>query len=154
MFEPEFEAGDREAGDSGGLVEPLRMVLQNRGHMEMFCTQPLVVDFLSRRFNNGLPNLVGTNGVLNEENKMIYLAHGAALCRCMVINVQDKTEFMNFEHILDTLLSPCLMLQGVRPGEFNMTETSLSILPGAQFLAAGLVAMPDAYYWVPAMRMA
>ncbi|CAM9407845.1 unnamed protein product [Scytosiphon promiscuus] len=168
VFEPEVPTGY-----SRGSLGPLRMVLQERGHMETFCTQPLIVDFLTRRFTHGLPDLLDNKRVLSETSEMRALASGGPrsqeyeglsvsqrqredeLClgRSLIIDAKDRTDvfgFMGRSKVLDTLLSPCLMLQGVSGASAGR---SLSLLPGAQFLTAGLVAMPDAYYMVPAMRM-
>lgn len=154
VFEPEVKVGDPT-----GLLGPLRMVMQNRGHMETFCTQPLIVDFLNRRFGYCLPNLVGTKGLPSDKEELEDLAHGAAHCHSLVIDVQDKIGRRLLENVLgpgyvmDSLLSPCLMLQGVCPKQMYVGRTSLSVLPGIQFLTAGLVAIPDAYYRVPDVRM-
>lgn len=51
--------------------------------------------------------------------------------------------------LVDSLRSPRALLQGA-----NYRIHSLSCAPGAQFVLAGLVANPNDYYRVPAMRMA
>ncbi|CAN0095471.1 unnamed protein product [Scytosiphon promiscuus] len=170
VFEPEVPTGL-----SRGSLGPLRMVLQERGHMETFCTQPLIVDFLTRRFTRGLPDLLDTKSVLSDSRQVDALANRGArspeyeslsmsqrqredelrLERSLIIDVKDRiwdVWIMGEGEVLDTLLSPCRMLQGIEFGSSD-PRTSLSLLPGAQFLTAGLVAMPDAYYMVPAMRM-
>lgn len=159
VLEPEVEAGDAR-----GLLGPLWMVHQSREHMETFCGQPLIVDFLSRRFAYGLPDLLGPTCRSVPEGRS--LVHGAAHCPCLVIDVQDKLtlydtylfkpKILDPGHILDSLLSPCAMLQGVDTSIDDMHYmhgVSLSVLAGAQFLTAGLVAMPEAYYRVPDLRM-
>lgn len=180
IFEPEVSSAD-----SRGLLGPLAMVLQDRGHMETFCTQPLVVDFLTRRFTHGLPDLLDTKRILSDRNEVGILASGSAsfrecyglsesqhqkedqrrLDRSLIVHLQDKLEiksFMGRNAILGTLLSPCSALQGVHFFRYAQTAqvggsfsvpTALTFLPGLQFLTAGLVAKPDAYYRVPAMRM-
>ncbi|CAM9247314.1 unnamed protein product [Scytosiphon promiscuus] len=170
VFEPEVPTGY-----SRGSPGPLRMMLQERGHMETFCTQPLIVDFLTRRFTHGLPDLLDTKRVLSDDREVDALAIGGIrspeyeslsesqrqredelrLERSLIIDAEDRSIFVDLmgkNNVLDMLLSPCRMLQGVRFNSDNPL-TSLSLLPGAQFLTAGLVAMPDAYYMVPAMRM-
>ncbi|CAM9247466.1 unnamed protein product [Scytosiphon promiscuus] len=170
VFEPEVSTGY-----SRGFLGPLRMVLQERGQMETFCTQPLIVDFLTRRFTHGLPDLLDTEHILGDPSEVDALASGGArsgeyfslslsqqdredeLCldRSLTIDARDRNidgHVMGESKVLDTLLSPCRMLQGVSWNSVN-PQRGLSLLPGAQFLTAGLVAMPDAYYMVPAMRM-
>lgn len=155
VFEPEVEAGDAR-----GRRGPMWMVLQSRGHMETFCAQPLIVDFLTRRFTHGLPSVVGMQGVPTESEEILDLVNGAAHGLSLAIDVQDKLTLGSLEisldpgYILETILSPCLMLQGWSLGSAGGAQTSLSVFPELQFLTAGLVYMPDAYYRVPAMRMA
>lgn len=45
------------------------------------------------------------------------------------------------------------MLQGANCDGLWSTAVALTVLPGGQFTVAGLAAMPDQYYRVPAMRM-
>ncbi|CAM9407917.1 unnamed protein product [Scytosiphon promiscuus] len=168
VFEPEVPTEY-----SRGFLGPLWMVMQERGHMETFCTQPIIVDFLTRRFTHGLPDLLDTKHILSDHREVFALANEAArrpeyyslsesqqeredelhLDRSLVIDVQDRSRIVLMERrVLDTLLSPCGMLQGVICSSF-IQPRGLSLLPGTQFVTAGLVAMPDAYYMVPAMRM-
>lgn len=153
VFEPEVKEGDAR-----GLLGPLWMVLQSRGHMETFCAQPLIVDYLSRRFSHGLGNLVGTKGLTSDHLELEELVHGAAHSHALGMDVHDEIYLGGYgyavgpTYILKTLFtSPCIMLQGVN--NEHASRTSLSVLPGVQFLTAGLVAVPEAYYRVPAMRM-
>ena len=77
--------------------------------------------------------------------------------QCLLLDFRDRLStpapFLLFGtgKILDALLSPCLILQGANLGCFGLPE--LTPAPGAQFVVAGLVAMPDQYYRVPAMRL-
>ena len=166
LFEPEVDVEDAR-----GFQGPLWMVLQSREHMETYCSQPLIVNFLVRRYACGLPNLVGTKELPNQRQELIELAHGAASAcdsrtgmdkrsreRCLVLDVQDKlsgagTRILNEGLILRSILSPCIMLQGLDPDRQSLRKSSLSVLPGAQFLTAGVAAKPDAYYRVPDVRM-
>lgn len=66
------------------------MVLRSRAHMEMYCPQPIIVDFLMRRFTHGLHSLAGTGGLPTEKEKFHDLAHGAANCAQLVLDVKDK----------------------------------------------------------------
>ena len=171
VFEPEVKRDDAR-----GLLGPLPMICQGRGHMETFCTRPLIVDFLWRRFTHGIPDLLDTKGVLDDAEEIEMLAGGSIvsneyyllteeqkkieddlrLANSLGIEFKDrlawKEPIQGRAGIFGALLSPCIMLQGVDLKDFSMT--SLSVLPGAQFILAGLAAMPDAFYRVPAMRMA
>lgn len=172
LFEPSILADGAREG-----LGPLRMILQNRGHTETFGTQPLVVDFLSLRFANCLPDLLDTKNVLGDDkgvellgNEKLHLFREPSdletereelisVARCLAIDARDRLDeswqqrwsILAEGHILDTLRSPCTMLQGVT--SIRSKATSLSVLPGAQFVVAGLVAVPDAYFRVPVMRM-
>lgn len=152
VFEPEVEAGDAR-----GFPGPLWMLHQSRRHMETFCGQPLIVEFLARRFTYGLPHLLGN---ITSAPDLPSLVHGAAHCPCLVIDVKDKfsltyAEILGPGHILDSLFSPCFMLQGVENSTYegSLKVFSLSVLPGVQFLTAGLVAKPEAYYGIPELRV-
>lgn len=177
VFEPEVEAGDAKR-----LLGPLWMVMQSRRNMETFCTQPIIVDFLTRRFTHGLPNIldakpVGYDPKYPSMTQSDHLARADAPSRnysslsearrkledrkrrerCLVIDVRDKMTLGGRDWhggATNMLLCPGQMLQGINPRGGDVWSTSLSILPGGQFLSAGLAAMPDAFYRVPAMRMA
>ncbi|CAN0212826.1 unnamed protein product [Ectocarpus sp. 6 AP-2014] len=176
VFEPELS---RE--DARGLPGPLRLALQERQHVQTFCTQPLLTDFLSRRFTYGLPGLRDTQNILGDRRELTNLARGGpgelmsgqkylaldeegrrkedgrSLDRCLLLDLQDKIgqegTLLDSRKIIDTLLSPCILLQGANCAGLWNTAVSLTFLPGAQFTIAGLVGMPDQYYRVPAMRM-
>lgn len=177
-----FETHDIQEGARAGLG-PLRMILQSRGHLETFATRPLVVNFLSGRFTNGLPDLLDTKNVFGDYEAAKYLVEvhvvrspglwdlptpdwyreaakedELAVSRCLAIDYKDSIDayrppyLLAKGRILDALRSPSAMLQGV--SRRYRAVTSLSLFPGAQFVAGGLVAVPDVYYRVPAMRMA
>lgn len=175
VFEPEFSSEDAR-----GFPGPLRRALQERQHIQTFCTQPLLMDFLSRRFTLGLPSVTDKDGVLGDRSELTNLARGGLgerlsgqkylalneeerkkedrrrLRRCLLLDFQDKIEeeeIFGAQNIIDTLLSPCILLQGANCGGLWNTEVGLTLLPGAQFVLAGMAAMPDQYYRVPAMRM-
>lgn len=62
VLEPETILSTRK-----GTIGPLGVALQRRQQMDTYCTVPLVLDFMSRKFTKGLPSLRDTEGVL--ENK-------------------------------------------------------------------------------------
>lgn len=175
VFEPEYSSEDAR-----GFPGPLWMALQERQHVQTFCTQPLLMDFLSRRFTHGLPGLRDKQNALGDRSELTNLASGdpgerlsgqqylaldeeerkkedgRCLDRCLLLDFQDKIAeeaLLEPHNIIDTLLSPCILLQGANCGGLWHTAVGLTVLPGAQFTLAGLAAMPDQYYRVPAMRM-
>ncbi|CAM9861414.1 unnamed protein product [Sphacelaria rigidula] len=127
VFEPEG------SGANPTRYGPLGMALRERKQMETFCTTPLVVDFLSRTFTQGLPDLRDTGDVLNGEGELLDLV--------------DKGLVLDYE-TLNGKVFGLKRLQGADASRHNLT-----LLPGAQFIAAGLVGRPNDYYRVPVMRM-
>lgn len=64
MFAP-----DVLAQDARYLPGPLAVALQNRRQMEVFCTAPLVMDFLSLALQKGFPDLWDTNNLRHKAAK-------------------------------------------------------------------------------------
>lgn len=127
VFEPEGSA----ANPTG--PGPLGMALRERKQMETFCTMPLVMDFLSRRFTWSLPDLGDTDGVLGDYGELLTLT----------------TDGLVLDH--EKLNCSAFLVERLQGA--NEDKRSLTILPGAQFIAAGLVGRPNDYYRMPAMRM-
>ena len=128
VFEPEGSMLN-----PSGQYGPLRMALRERKQMETFCTMPLVMDFLSRRFAWGLPDPWDTDGVLDDYSALIGL-----------LGVELALYYPN----LNSKKIGLELLQGT-----DDEEPSLTILPGVQFIVAGLLGRPYIYYEVPVMRM-
>lgn len=119
---------------------PLAIALQARPQLELFCTQPLVLDFLSRAFTRGLPALDASEAGMQEADEV-------KLCRQRNVSVQvgsgddrESSEGLSQE-LLEVLEGP------------HQTFGSLTFLPGVQFILAQLVARPAFCYSVPAVRM-
>lgn len=176
VFEPEFSSEVAR-----GFPGPLRRALQERQHIQTFCTQPLLMDFLSRRFTLGLPSVTDKDGVLGDRTELTNLARGGQgerlsgqkylalneeernkedrrrLRRCLLLDFRDRIgedeKLLGVHKVVDTLLSPCILLQGANCGGLWNSAVGLTLLPGAQFVLAGMAALPDQYYRVPAMRM-
>lgn len=76
---------------------------------------------------------------------------------CLLLDFHDKMStptpslLLGRGKILDTVLSPCVFLQGANHRSFGLP--GLTVSRGTQFVVAGLAAMPDQYYRVPAMRL-
>lgn len=176
MFEPELKASTDESKPVG----PLEMMLAKQHQRETFCDVPLVMDYLSRRFTLGLPDLGDTGRFLRDEDELRHLGGGlseqGALCFVLgreEASITKREEFLLREEEVDktilldgmparvhpvllgagsllaSLKSPRALLQGA-----NSYFPSLTVLPGAQFMVCGLVAKPNNYFRVPAMRMA
>lgn len=77
MFEPQFKGEHRSL--SLEIESPLEMILSKPEQMKTFCIVPLVMDFLSRRFARGLPNLQDTEGVLRNAEELQYLDPGLGI---------------------------------------------------------------------------
>lgn len=136
MFAPEKIKGGLDIRDhhfhedgEGTRVKmgPLKIALQAREQLEMFCTQPLVLDFMSRKFTCGLP------GLLNSEREMLDANEVESYQR----NQQHHTFGVQGRQPPP---SPCgddlfAVLAGPHPA-----LGSVSVLPGAQFILAQLVA--------------
>lgn len=143
MFEPEGQTQDPRY-----LPGPLREMLQKRRQMEVFCSAPLVMDFLSLVFKKGLPDLRDTNNLRANGNELRYLCGSGH--ESLVLNqsrIRDGSD--------DGFHLGCF-LQGTQPtiGKSDLLPgKATTVLPGVQFIAAGVVAKPCSYYHVPALRM-
>lgn len=71
VFEPEWRG-------PADVSKPLVLALERQKQRETFCSVPLVMDFLSRRFTFGLPNLRDTEGVLDDREELQHLGGGLA----------------------------------------------------------------------------
>eukprot|EP00903_Cladosiphon_okamuranus_P009487 g9039.t2 len=124
---------------------PLDMILSERQQLETFCKASLVMDFLSREFSLGLPNLKVDianvlPGLTGEEraddiykgwNELSYVVENG------LVAVNDA----------DTWWFKCLERAGVGTG-------CLNFFPAADFILQGMFTTPSQYYRVPVMRMA
>ncbi|CAN0519505.1 unnamed protein product, partial [Ectocarpus sp. 12 AP-2014] len=157
VFGPEF---DGNTGESTGFKRPLALLLANRVQRETFCSTPLIMDYLSRKFTHGLPDVGDKNGVLRNGTELDMLSGSGPGMMSLVIGSDDeeldKRGFRGFRHqvLLGTgslkasFESPRALLQGAHD-----KFPSLTFLPGAQFAIAGFLAKPNNYYRIPAVRM-
>lgn len=125
--------------ESNGLGVPLDMIVSEPLQLETFCKVNLVMDFLSRKFTLGLPNLIDTTGLLRNEDQLRQLQENGLFRYGYEGGSSDISRFLR-QHTVR-------LVQGVS------TPPPLTFLPGAQFIVAGMVAAPSNYYQVPAMRM-
>ena len=51
-----------------GTMGPLGVALRNRQQMDTYCTIPLVLDFMWRKFTKSLPSLQDAEGVLKNNH--------------------------------------------------------------------------------------
>ena len=130
-----------EDNDGGNRVEmgPLELALQARHQLELFCTQPLVLDFLSRSFTRGFPALDASEAGMQEADEV-------RLTRQRNVSVQAASgDDGEAEGISQEMLE---VLEGP-----HQAFGSLTLFPGVQFILAQLVARPAFCYSVPAVRM-
>lgn len=123
LFEPETTGATVSK-----VVGPLRRAFSKRRLITTFCTQPLVLDFITHTFGAGLLSLEARG----RSDKQASGSHAGQLA----LNTVDPA--------VVATTSLATELQQVRP----------TLLPGVQFILVGLVAMPFTYYRVPLLRMA
>lgn len=174
IFYPGFE---RQGGEWEDFRGPLDLMFSKAEQRRTFCNLPLVMDFLSRRFTLGLPDLRDTSRTLRRYKELEHLGGGGAggesVCLLLGKNKtgyghrgcrgqmqQEKIDEVGANgtrlhstlfgtgSIAASLMSPRALLQGA-----NCHVPSLTLLPGVQFSVAGLVAKPDEFYKVPVMRL-
>ena len=146
LFEPE---GPRN--DLCGRPGPLRVAFERRHQMESLCAVPLVMDYLSRRFTRGLPDMRDSGRVLRDGTALSRLAEEGVGGGLVLGYTQDS-----HGHVLDRDPDDSSwpsFLREILQGAAG-DSVILTFLPGAQFIIAGLLAKPNIYYRVPAMRMA
>ncbi|CAB1098605.1 unnamed protein product [Ectocarpus sp. CCAP 1310/34] len=156
---PEF---DSKTGESTGFKPPLALLLlANSIQTETFCSTPLIMDYLSRKFTHGLPDVGDKDGVLRNGTEHDVLSGSGPGMMSLVIGGGDDEEldergYHEFRHkdllvkngLKASFESPRALLQGA-----NDRLASLTFLPGAQFAIAGFLAKPNNYYRIPAVRM-
>lgn len=125
LFEPET-TGELPQGFEG----PLRSLVENEEQLRKFCVSPLVMNYLSRSFTRGLPNLRDTQRAIGDAEGLSYL----------------RSEGLVVDSNLTCDVCHGQKLQGTGGGR-------LTYLRGAQFVIAGVVAKPANYYRVPSLRM-
>ena len=144
-----FEPGPTSTkGELRGLGGPLDMIISQERQLEMFCKVPLVMDFLSSKFTMGLPDPIDTAGLLKNKNQLRYLEENGLF--------RDESQNRRFDAGQLLPRVAVALLQGVDPVALSpetLDPPSLTFMPGAQFIVAGMVAAPTDYYEVPAMRM-
>lgn len=135
LFEPEI-IDSRAAGDTGPLSRTLGCVHR----IVTFATAPLGMDYMFQKFTRGLPGLTNASHVLALETPRLDL--------------RDEGK----GHEILTALTPGSTMRSILIGVGEIMSdrslSSLTIFPGAHFITTGIVAVPNSYYNVPAVRMA
>lgn len=152
ILEPKIrgeEASESEklVGYSIGNKGPLTLMFEKGETRDTYSSVPLIIDFMSYRFTQGLPDLRDTYGVVRDRETQEWGEKG----------VGDREEHDKGAKEL-RVLSPIdwFTRKGVREvlrGD-DAKVPSLTVLPGAQYVVAGLAARPNDFYEVPVMRMA
>lgn len=130
-----FEPFASKNFDSAHLGGPLDMILSDQKQLETFCEVPLVMDFLSSKFTLGLPDLNDTSGVLRNNGQQKNVMRGDLVlggCICGFLQT-GELKFL--------------------PEGATFFSEPLTFFPGLRFVLVGVVAAPNSYYEVPAMRM-
>ncbi|CAM9210968.1 unnamed protein product [Ectocarpus sp. 12 AP-2014] len=129
--------------DAGGTrvdSGPLEMALQARHQLELFCTQPLVLDYLNRAFTRGLPGLDASEAGAQEADQLkLRMQRNASV----QVNAGDGESSGEVSRELLEVLEGSHSVLG-----------SLTLSAGKQFILAQVVARPAFSYSVPAVRMA
>lgn len=145
MFEPKLTRL-HESDESEELRGPMHMILSDPLQVEKFCKVPLVVDFLSREFRMGLPELSMHIGSVLPGLRGQEAAEG-------IVETLNDTWYVveNDLYPSSTILDAWVMTlcEGA-----DINCASLSWFPAADFILTGVVGSPLEYYRVPVMRMA
>ncbi|CAM9776300.1 unnamed protein product [Ectocarpus fasciculatus] len=129
-----------DAGGTRVASGPLEMALQARHQLELFCTQPLVLDYLNRAFTRGLPGLdASESGAQEADQVKLRMQRNASV----QVNAGDSESSGGVSREL------LEVLEGSHP-----VFGSLTLSAGPQFILAQVVARPAFSYSVPAVRMA
>lgn len=126
IFEPETTGALPK-----GFTGPLGSLLQREHQTNTFCRAPLVMNFLSRKFTRGLPDMRDSEYVLQDDHTLDFLRKGG-----LVIEGDTMSRIFRGQ-----------LLQGIAE------DPTPTLLAGAQFIIAGVVANPRQYYKVPKLRM-
>lgn len=137
-------------------TDPLELALNERQFTETFCVAPLVFQYLSQRFVSRLPDMRDSNKVLEAvtSDDAVESEEG----------VPNGQKYL-YEDDLVANGPLARLMQGmgiVASGAGGRVEDltgwerifSGTILPGAQFVAVGVLTKPMTYYQVAAMRLA
>ncbi|CAM9810440.1 unnamed protein product [Scytosiphon promiscuus] len=173
VFEPELESKrvGVYAAKYGSTEGPLSVALKGRSQTETFCSTPLVTDFLSRMFTRGLPNWRDSDDILRDPIELEYLAGftqgrpkwpvvdefllSSQHLKGLVTRKPREDSVLISERDIPTKQAADFLrryLQGAEPIAENDGHR-MTVLPGVQFIAAGLLVKPSTYFEIPAMRM-
>lgn len=144
LFEPKLDVLEA-ADESKELKEgPLGIILTERQQLETFCTVPLVMDFLSRGYRLGLPDLAVsirsvTQGLRGrQEAEDVYEGWNYEL-------YQEENGLISSGIIVDDWwYKLCLEADA---------DESHYLFPAADVILRGVAAAPAKYYGLPVIRM-
>ena len=152
--------------DPCGRPGPPRIGFGRRAQTKTLCAVPLLMDYLYRRFMNGLPDMRYSGHVLQNVEELQSLAEGEGGNSFILGDTLGEVDryplgHESARHLFDNALNR------PPPGDFkdvgffrvwlqgaNASRPSLTILPGAQFIITGILPKPNSCYRVPAFRMA
>eukprot|EP00903_Cladosiphon_okamuranus_P011809 g11097.t1 len=145
VFEPEI-AGTRGENYRG----PVRLALSEKKWGQTFCASPLVFEYISHKFTAGLPDLKDTGNLLGKAAG----AHSGS-------PAEGRDFLYSTQMVANSVLGRMMQGSGLmewgsesipRPRDWDRIWGG-TLLPGAQFIAIGVLTRPKSYYKVPALRM-
>lgn len=146
VFEPETTGALPE-----GFRGPLRIALEEPQYTENLCVAPLVFEYLSFKFASGLPDAKDTSDIVGPFTDSSEAPS----------TPQDRRRKFLYSRgmVADTVLGRSMQGIGLTgPGRDLALASmdsffSVTIFPGIQFIAVGILTRPMEYYKVPALRM-
>lgn len=136
LFEPELTCMHCMGGkdDSG----PLAVALKCSTRVVTFATRPLAMDFMFQKFTRGLPGLLDGDRAARMEAPTADRREEGKGYESLTAYTQGSTLGMIMTALGKTLACNSLC--------------ELTLLPGAHFIAMGMVSVTNSYYKTPVMR--
>lgn len=138
LFEPELTCMHRADGADG--PGPLAVALKCSTRVVTFATTPLAMDYMLQKFSRGLPGLLDSDRVILLEVPTVDRREEGKGHDSLTAYTQGSTLGVIMTALGETLA--CNSLCG------------LTLLPGAHFIAMGMVSVTNSYYKTPVMRLA
>lgn len=137
LFEPELTCMHRVGGTDGS--GPLAVALKCSTRVVTFATKPLAMDYMLQKFTRGLPGLLDRGRVVSME----------------VPRADRREERKGHDSLTTYTLGSTLGVIMTSLGKYLAFDSlcGLTLLPGAHFVAMGMVSATNSYYKTPVVRM-
>lgn len=137
LFEPELTCMHQADGTDG--PGPLAVALRCSTRVVTFATTPLAMDYMFQNFSRGLPGLLDGGRVVLLE----------------VPSVDSREEGKGHDSLTAYTVGSTLGTVMTALGKTLACGSlcGLTLLPGAHFVATGMVSVTNSYYKTPVMRM-